>query len=181
MVRIGRAGLRLFMAVLVVASLNALPPSAAADGYSYLTAQQLAQLRALPIPVVLPTSIPPGFHLVRFEAVRDVVKNGMHSAPSNNYRLVFADAADHKVDIWVADSGFGDAEPDTSSFRRPFTANSSVLGRAKFDPYHLGGSWSWSASFVPVDPRNPKTMMNIQGTDAAALTRLFESMQRLPK
>jgi hypothetical protein len=24
-------------------------------------------------------------------------------------------------------------------------------------------------------------MMNIQGTDAAALTRLFESMQRLPK
>ena len=181
MLRIGRTELRFFMAVLVAASLSALPPSAAAAEYSYLTAEQLVQLRALPIPVVLPASIPDGFRLVRFQAVRDVVKNGLHSAPANSYQLVFADAAGHKVDIWVADSGFGDADPDTSSFRRPFTANSAVLGRAKFDPYHLGGSWAWAASFVPVDPRNPKTMMNIQGTDTSALTRLFESMQRLPK
>ncbi len=181
MLRIGRAGPRFFMAVLVGASLSAVPRVAVAAGYSYLTAQQLAQLRALPIPVVLPASVPAGYHLARFEAVRDVVKNGRHSAPANAYTLVFADAAGHKVHIGVADSGFGDADPDTSSFRRPFTAKSAVLGSAKFEPYNIEGSWSWGALYVPVDPHQPKTMMNIDGTDTSAVTKLFESMQRLPK
>jgi hypothetical protein len=160
---IGFAGLRFFKAALVIAWLSIGATGAVAAGYSYLSPAQLAQLRALKIAIVLPAAVPSGYRLVHFEAVRNVAKTGTSS------------------NIGAGDSEFGDADPDTSSFRRPFNATSPVLGRAMFEPYNVNGSWLWAATYVPIDRANPKALMNIEGTDTSALTRFFESMQRLPK
>lgn len=172
------SGLRFCKTALVIVWLSVCATSAVAAGYSYLSAAQLAQLRALKIAIVLPGDIPSGYRLVHFEAVRNVAKDGKSS---NEYQLIFQDSAGHKVNIGAGDSEFGDADPDTSSFRRPFNATSTVLGHAMFEPYNVNGSWMWAATYIPIDRSNPKALMNIEGTDTTALTRFFQSMQRLPK
>jgi hypothetical protein len=170
MLRPVRAGVRLFVALALTASSGA--AAAAAAGYAYLSAAQLAQLRALPIPIALPASMPPGYRLTQFEVTN---RTGEH-----RYDLTFSDSAKHRVLVEGGDCCFGDAEPDTSSFRRPFTATSPLLGNARFDPYNLGSGWIWAADYIPID-RRTKTLLNIQGNDNAALTRFYGSLQRLPK
>jgi hypothetical protein len=96
-----------------------------ADGNG-LSPQQLRQLRAY---------LPPGFKLVRFESDRDIVRNGMHSAPANDYRYTYRNAASGKeFTLEVADSGWGDPGPDYSGFRRPYTVRSAALGTVVMRP-----------------------------------------------
>jgi hypothetical protein len=177
-----RAGFRCRAAVIAVAALLATPLQANAGDYPWLTGAQMAQLRALPIPVVLPAYVPPGYRLVKFEAVRDVVRNGQHSAPANEYSFRFRGPAGREITISVADGGFGDTGPDYSSFRRPFTVDSPVIGRAKFEPDNINGVWSYAATFVPLKRLgSDKAQLIMIGSDKSEIARVYASLRPLAR
>lgn len=177
------AGLhRLAAVALPVATALAIAPAAvtAAD-FAYLTSSQLTQLRALPLPLVLPRTLPAGYRLAHFEAVRDVVKNGLHSAPANEYDLTFRNGAGRELNFRVADSAWGDPAPDTDAYHRPFVVQSPVLGSTTFEPSRNASQWSWLSGYVTVDARNPKARMNVGGSNPADVTAFYRSFERLSK
>jgi hypothetical protein len=177
-----RAGFRCCAHVLAAAALLATPLRANGADYPWLTGEQMAQLRALPIPIVLPAYVPPGYRLVKFEAVRDVVRNGRHSAPANDYLLRFRGPAGREITITVADGGFGDTGPDYSTFRRPFIADSPVIGPAKFEPDNINGVWSWAATYVPLKRLgSDKAQLIMIGSDKSELARVYASLRPLPR
>ncbi|HEV3087995.1 MAG TPA: hypothetical protein VGX96_12280 [Candidatus Elarobacter sp.] len=176
-----QAGFRRCALVLIAAALLATPLRANAADYPWLTGEQMAQLRALPIPVLLPAYVPPGYRLVKFEAVRDIVRNGQHSAPANEYLFRFRGPSG-EFTISVADGGFGDSEPDYSSFRRPFTVDSPVVGRAKFEPDNINGVWTWVALFIPLKRLgSDKAQLIVTGSDKSDIARVYASLKPLAR
>jgi hypothetical protein len=166
-------------ALLAVLTLGA--PARADD--AGISAAQMRQLRALSavIPVTLPTYIPPGFHLKRFTADRDIVKNGVHSAPDNGYFLTYEDAQHHQISIIVADSGFGDVGPDPTAFRRAYNVTSPLLGTAKMQPYTSdSGHQSFTALYIPLTRlgNNPNARMNfaVDGLSPSDAQKVFQSL-----
>jgi hypothetical protein len=144
---------------------------------------QMRQLRALSgvIPITLPAYIPPGFHLKRFQAEHDIVKNGVHSAPDNGYFLTYEDAQHHQISINVADSGFGDVGPDPTLFRRAYNITSPLLGTAKMQPYtDDSGHVSFNALYIPLKHlgNNPNAMMNftVDGLSPSDTQKVYQSL-----
>jgi hypothetical protein len=172
-----RVPIHIALAAAVVAAGTSLAPHAARAGtFEYLSASQRAQLLALPIPVVLPARLPPGYGVVKFEVV--------NRAAEHSYELRLRAPDGRQMTIDAADSGLGDASPDYHSFRRPFVARSSVVGTIRFEPIQMIGArpeWSWwaSASLSPLG--SPRTGLNIGGTNDADLKTVYGSLQRLTK
>lgn len=115
-----------------------------------LTSHQVAQLRAQPLPIVVPAYVPPGFRLVHIEAWN--VKR--HPAPANGYDLEYKSSDGRSFTVSAADSGFGDAAPDYSSYRRPFAVDSRLVGSTKMSPYTMdvngATQWSYASDYVPL-------------------------------
>jgi hypothetical protein len=144
---------------------------------------QMHQLRALfgVIPVTLPAYIPPGFHLKRFTVERDIVKNGVHSAPDNGYFLTYEDAQHHQISIGVADSGFGDEGPDPTLFRRAYNLTSPLLGTHKMEPYtDESGHVTFNALYIPLAHlgNNPNARMNfaVDGLSPSDTQKVYQSL-----
>jgi hypothetical protein len=115
-----------------------------------LSSHQVAQLRSQPLPIVVPSYVPPGFRLVHIEAWN--VKQ--HPAPANGYDLEYKSSDGRRFVISAADSGLGDAAPDYSSYRRPFVADSRLVGSTKMSPYTMdvngAKQWSYVSDYVPL-------------------------------
>jgi hypothetical protein len=148
-----------------------------------ISAAQMRQLRALSaaIPIALPAYIPPGFHLKRFMAERDIVKNGVHSAPDNGYFLTYEDAQHHQISISAADSGFGDVGPDPTAFRRAYNVTSALLGTTKMQPYRSdSGHLSFTGLYIPLKHlgNNPNAMMNfvVDGLSPSDTQKVYQSL-----
>jgi hypothetical protein len=168
----------------IAATASALPARSAQTGPGGLTSSQVAQLRTQPLPIVLPQYIPAGFHLVQFET--DNVK---HRDPANGYELHYRSADGREFFIVVGDSGLGDADPDLSSYRRPFVVSSSLIGSTTMSPYHFMGPqgssqpWSWGSDYRSLARLgNAKAVLTFGGTISPdELRRIYSSLQQVSR
>jgi hypothetical protein len=161
----------LLRAALAIAVVLVPAPSLARD-FAYLSDKQLADLRALGIPVVLPAELPPGYALARFDLDRD----------AKEYVLHFRGPAHRSIFVSVSVSEFGDAAPDYTTFRRSFDADSPVLGKAHFEPVDSMGTWTWAATYIPLDRSHPASpQMNIGGDSTSDLKAVYAALRPLPK
>jgi hypothetical protein len=129
--------------------------------------------------------VPAGFHLVNFEAVRDIVRNGQHSAPANDYQLTYRGPGGAEFTISVADSGFGDAAPDYSSSHRPYTVDSPLIGPSTLEPIRSDdGTWSYVSPPRWLDRLgNHKAGLIMTGINVSSdqMREIYRSLQPLKK
>ncbi|MBV8066473.1 MAG: hypothetical protein JO113_00745 [Candidatus Eremiobacteraeota bacterium] len=133
--------------VLAFAALFTLSASAAWADTGGLSSQQIAELRSQPLPIVVPSYVPPGFQLVHIEAS----KGNKRLNSANTYTLKYKSGDGRYFTINVADGEFGDADPDYSSYRRPFTADSHWIGSTKMSPYNFSNGaqqWFYASDYV---------------------------------
>lgn len=155
------------------------PPTwARAQSTGGLGSTQLAQLHSQPLPILAPAYVPPGFRLVHVDAMTAKKDH------TNGYTLKYRSSDGREFIIDVADGGFGDADPDLSSFRRPFTVDSSVVGSIKMSPYQVtvGGQprWTYSSDYRSLERLgNPRAMLIFSGTNMSAddLRRIYSSLR----
>ncbi len=174
---------RVFGGVALALSLTAVAPAAvsADTAPAGLTAHQVAQLRSQPLPIVVPAYVPPGFRLVHFEAWN-------HTGPSNGYTLKYKSSDGREFTVSAGDSGFGDAAPDYSSYRRPFVADSRLIGSTKMSPYNFTvdgrQQWSYASDYVPLRRlgANSNAMLTFGGNlSPDELRRIYSSFTQISK
>lgn len=96
-------------------------PAAAAETPGGLSTADVRHLRSLKLPVAVPTYVPPGFVVT---VLGDTGRTGQ------SYTLRYRARDGREFSIHVSNGGYGDEGPDYTSFRRPYTVNSSALGAA---------------------------------------------------
>ena len=171
------------MALVAALSLE-VPAVAAQTGPGELAQNQIAKLRSQPLPIVVPRYVPAGFHLAEVDA-RKAKANGS----ANHYTLVYRSAGGGHFTIDVADGEFGDADPDFSSFRRPFVANSNLVGSTKMSPYQFTDAaghpqpWFYSSDYRSLERLgNAKAVLIFSGTISPdELRRIYSSLQQVPR
>lgn len=168
--------------IAVAAAIVLLPMLAAADTLpGGLSTQQVAKLRSQPLPILAPAYVPQGFRLVKIE-----VSRAKKPGDPNDYTLRYAGPAGSEFTIDVADGGFGDADPDYTTFRRAFVVNSSVVGSTTMSPYKFqspgGGQdyWLYSSDYRMLDRLgNPHAALIFSGVKMSNddLRRIYSSLQ----
>lgn len=170
-------------AVLVTAALMAIQSYAGAAPVSYLDAAQVAQLRTLPIPILLPRRLPAGYRLAHFKAKRYPFA-GPGASAGGTYELDFVGAAQRDILLIVSDGGLGDPPDNNDASRRSFEAPLPGFGHVRFDPMKYTAGPYWYGERVRVDrPQGTHAVfLTITGSaDPAALRAFCASMERLPK
>jgi len=144
-----------------------------------LSPAQMRQLRSQPLPILVPAYVPPGFRLVRVEAER---------GRPNDYSLRYAASDGREFNISVADGGFGDADPDYTSYRRPFAVNSAVVGSVTMQPYKFESAdspqWVYSSDYRSLSRLgNQRAMLTFEGIKMTPtdLRRIYSSLQSVPR
>ena len=168
-------------AALIAVSLGGTESRVDAAPFSYLDAAQVVQLRTLPIPVLLPRSLPPGYRILHFKAKGYPFAGG--GASGGTYELDFVDAAKHDILLIVSDAGLGDAPDYNDRSRKSFEAPLPGFGRVHFDPMNFNGPY-WYGQRVRVDrpTANHAVFLTITGSaNPAALRAFCASMTPLSK
>ena len=171
------------MALAAALSLG-LPAAAAQTGPGELAPNQIAKLRSQPLPIVVPRYVPAGFHLVEVDA-RKAKGNGA----ANRYTLVYRSADGGRFTIDVADGEFGDADPDLSTYRRPFVVNSNLVGATTMSPFQFTDAaghpepWFYGSDYRSLQRLgNAKAMLIFSGTISPdELRRVYSSLQQVPR
>jgi hypothetical protein len=167
-------------AALVVAVLVAMQSHAGAASFSYLDPAQVAQLRTLPIPVLLPRALPAGYRLLHFKAKSYPFAG---STPGGTYELDFVDAAKHDILLIVSDAGLGDPPDYNDASRKAFDAPLPGYGHVHFDPMKYTEPY-WYGQRVSLDRAGAThaVFLTITGNASPAALRAFcASMTPLPK
>jgi hypothetical protein len=170
------------IAVLTAAVLVAAQSRVAAASFSYLDTAQVAQLRTLSIPLLLPRSLPAGYRLSHFKAKSYPFAG--RGTPGGTYELDFLDAAKHDILLIVSDGGLGDPPDYNDASRRSFDAPLPGFGHVHFDPMKYDSGPYWYGQRVRVDrPQGTHAVfLTITGSASPASLRAFcASMERLPK
>ena len=165
----------------VAAALATVPSYAGAASFSYLDSAQVAQLRTLSIPVLLPRTVPAGYRLLHFKAKSYPFVGA--GAAGGTYELDFVDAAKHDILLIVSDAGLGDAPDYNDRSRKSFEAPLPGFGRVHFDPMNFNGPY-WYGQRVRVDrpSANHAVFLTITGSaNPAALRAFCASMTPLSK
>ena len=168
------------VALLVASLLPVVPVHAAATSFSYLDAAQVAQLRTLSIPVLLPRSLPPGFRLLHFKAKSYPFAGGGTSG--GTYELDFVDAAKHDILLIVSDGGLGDPPDYNDASRKAFDAPLPGYGHVHFDPMKFNTPYWYGQRVQLKSPAHPRSVfLTITGSASPAALRTFcASMAPLP-
>jgi hypothetical protein len=172
------------VAGLIAAVLTATQSRAGAASFSYLDAAQLAQLRTLPIPLLLPRRLPAGYRLSHFKAKRYPFTGSGPSAAGGTYELDFAGSAGRDILLIVSDGGLGDPPDYNDTSRRSFDAAVPGFGRVHFDPmkYDSGPYWYGQRLRVDRPAAAHAVFLTITGSaDPTALRAFCAAIAPLPK
>ena len=168
---IGRSRIAM-VAGLATAALLTLQSFAAAAPVSYLDTAQVAQLRTLPIPVLLPRALPAGYRLLHFKAKRYPFTGAGKSG--GTYELDFVDAAKRDILLIVSDGGLGDPPDYNDASRKAFDAPLPGYGHVHFDPMKFNTPY-WYGQRVRLDrPAAARAVfLTITGSASPAALRAF--------
>jgi hypothetical protein len=140
-----------------------------------LSSTQMRQLRSQPLPILVPAYVPPGFRLAGVEVQR---------GNPNLYSLRYAASDGREFHFSVGDGGFGDADPDYTSYRRPFVVNSAILGPVTMQPYKLESAnspqWVYSSDYRSLSRLgSQRAILTFEGIKMtpADLRRIYSSLQ----
>lgn len=147
-----------------------------------LAPSQVAKLHTQPLPVVVPGYVPAGFRLARV----DVTNLKSKPTAANSYVLRYRSSDGREFTIDVGDSDFGDVAPDTSSFRRPFTASSKAIGPTTFSPskilVHEQDAWIYASDYRSLGQLgNSRAMLIFSASNVSPdeIRRIYSSLQPL--
>ena len=157
---------------LVAATFVTIQSFAGAATISYLDAAQVAQLRTLPIPILLPRGLPAGYRLLHFKAKSYPFTGAGKSG--GTYELDFVNAARHDILLIVSDGGLGDPPDYNDASRKPFDAPLPGYGHVHFDPMKYTTPY-WYGQRVRLDrpPAAHAVFLTITGTASSAALRAF--------
>jgi hypothetical protein len=177
--------LRSTLAAISIGASLALGAGGAAANGTLLSDAQLQKLRGVPVPAMAPQYVPPGYRLSRFEAVKDTVRNGMHSAPANGFVLTYAGPQGRAFTIDVADGAHGDQGPDPTAFRRAYRVDSPVVGSTKMQPMRTDDGRSYFISDYVSLKRlgNTKAILLFSGTNMprAEMQKIYQSLRLIDR
>jgi hypothetical protein len=147
--------------------------SSSARCCAYLSDVQIHRLRALHVPIVIPSVLPPGYRLARFYTNDHHFENGVE------VELEFVGPAGRRILIEESkDVAQGDAAPDYLTFSRHLSVKSKLLGRVVLTS---GDGRKWSADDVPIRFPPRYMFLFLRGDARADLISIFASLRLLPR
>lgn len=178
-----RAGLSARLGALLIASAaglaalfgSACVAGAAGSGAAQygLTDAQLTELRALSLPLVLPTYVPPGFHAAK------VTSNKGFGSPIRcaGYSIEYRDGAGHKFTFDGGGCNYYELEPDPNAYT--LRVHSDALGDAQLTQNMSG---CFRADTRPPSLQQEYVLLGCKNdVSPEELTHVFQSTVVLPK
>lgn len=150
--------------------------------FAYLDQSWQTQLKSLPIPVVIPRQLLPGFRLTHFKGKSYPTHVAGKSVTRATYELDFQKGSTSDITLFVTDENDSPYTPPHDPTRAPFSVTSPGAGTLHFVAVKLPPRGSgWQSDTVRIDePRgaHPTYLFVDGGADKAAFQQFAASLVR---